>query len=607
MAMGDRDLVERVKSAIDIVEIAQAYFPLTKRGERFVALCPFHREKTPSFSIHPGRQIFHCFGCLKSGDVLTLVMEMDRLSFLEALNQLAERAGVPLPERRGGSTDGKRLRLYELMEHAASFYRESLHSPRAAIAREYLVRRGIGDRALDAFRVGYAPNEWRELTAAMKARGFTEEELLAVGLIKENEQGRRWDLLRHRVVIPILDTRGRVIAFGGRVLDDSEPKYVNSPETELFSKRSVLFGFDVARQSASSRGAFVVVEGYMDVISAHQRGIDTAVAALGTAFTHEHAQQMGRYVKRAILVFDADDGGVRATDRGVPILLAEGIDVTVVRLPNGQDPDDFLKDRDRAGFESYVDSHGEDLIDYLIRRARERHGAGPTGAARGAREVLEQVSRTTDEIQFDLFLRRTAQAFGVDESVLRRAGRVRREGTESEKFQAHHMAPSRARLRNWEQDEVFIVQASLSDAAVATQAVGALSEADFRDSGRRRVFLVIRDIVKGSQSPNPSVVLEMLKEDAAATAAIEAAFGRDFSVEESAECVIARIVERRDDDEYRRFREETRRSGPRDDDEELNRTLSQARRFLGKRYDSMKRATRKQTSEEEERPDSFEP
>jgi DNA primase len=301
-------------------------------------------------------------------------------------------------------------------------------------------------------------------------------------------------------------------------------------------------------------------------------------------------------------MFDADAGGVRAADRGVPILLAEGIDVTVVRLPQGQDPDDFLRDHDAGAFETYVENHGEDLLSFLIRRARERHGETASGSARAAKEVLEHIGVVQDEIQRDVFLNRIAQAFGVERDVLRRESRSGRQTSETERNRSRHPASSRARLRNWEQDEVFIVQASVSNAAVATRAVRALSESDFRDAGRRRVFLALRDLVRGSQSPNATIVLELLKDDAAARAALETVFGWDSHSEEPVECVIERIVARRQDVEYRRLREETRTRllDRNDDDDDLNRRLNEVATYHKRRTSSAHRAPPKDALEREE-------
>lgn len=610
----DRDLVERVKGAVDIADVAEQYFPLTRKGERFLALCPFHREKTPSFSVHSGKQIFHCFGCGKGGDVLTLVMELDRLSFPEALRQLAERAGIALPERGGGggrvgAGDQRRLRQLELLERAATFYREQLDGSEGERARAYLRQRGFDRETIDTFRIGFAPDAWRALHASLDSSGFDEEEQLHSGLVRNNDKGNVWDLLRNRIVIPIRDPQGRVIAFGGRVLagsfgdaapaatDVKAPKYVNSPETELFSKRSVLFNFDRARREATARGAFVVVEGYMDVLAAHRRGVPNVVASLGTAFTREHVTQMRRYANRVVLLFDADEGGARASDRGVTLLLEEGLDVTVATLPAGLDPDDFFREHDAGQFEAFLNDSQEDLFGFLIRRARERIGIGADGereagsvsaSARAAREVLGLVERTRDPILRDLFVRRISQEFGVDEAVLRKTSRSGQAEAGDRGGSPPGGAGSgpaaggrRGAGKAWEQDEASVLQGAVTDAEVAKLVVTTLSGTDFRDSGRRAVFAAIRDQVGEGGAPAPSLILELLAGDESARVAFQYALGQDPLPGDGPQQAVERIVGRRDQLEYRRLREEASRSGilMSGDSEDLDRHLAEFTRF----------------------------
>ncbi|MBI4881089.1 MAG: toprim domain-containing protein, partial [Planctomycetes bacterium] len=446
--------------------------------------------------------------------------------------------------------------------------------------------------------LGYAPAEWRSLLFALRSRGFTEEELVGAGLVKTNEAGHKWDLLRHRIVIPIRDARGRVIAFGGRALGDEAPKYVNSPETELFSKRAVLFALDKASRAAAAAGCFVVVEGYMDVIAAHQRGVENVVAALGTAFTAEHVSQLRRHASQVVLLFDADEGGQRATDRGATLLLREGMDVAIVTLPEGQDPDDFLRAHDAAAFWRYLADHKEDMITYLIRRAREEAGrtAGVASTAKAARSVLKLLEGMDDAVQFDLYVRKISQEFGIDEALLRQD--LRRQRGLKRPERADEAAPSRAErgmLKGWELDEVFILQAAATDAAVAGRVVEALSGADFRDPDRRAVFEAMRDIVKGSQCPAPCVVLERLKDNTSAAGALQAVLGRQMPPVDSMDCVLERMMDRRREAEYWRAREEAGRSGVLQSgtDDELDSRLDEMARYHAARYARSKDAERK--------------
>ena len=585
MTGSDRDLVDQLKSVTNIVDVAEGYFPLTQKGERFLALCPFHREKTPSFSVHVSRQIFHCFGCGKGGDVLTLVMEMERISFPEALRLLADRAGIALPERDSGSPGraGGRTRLLEVLERAAEFYQSRLASPGGKSALEYLERRGLCSQTRGHFGIGFAPDAWRELQEHLIGRGFSRAELLRAGLIKENESGNSWDLLRNRIVIPIRDTQARVIAFGGRVLDDSTPKYVNSPETELFSKKAVLFNFHEARQAASEQGFFVVVEGYMDVIAAKIRNVENVVAALGTAFTREHVQQMRRYAGRAVLLFDADAGGRRAADRSVSVLLEEGLEVQVVGLPKGQDPDDFFRENDRSAFENTLDQFSEDLLTYLVRRAREKY-SGDTASAttRAAREVLSQVELTRDPILFDQFVQRISQEFGVPERLVRRESR---NGPAPIHTAMAKSPPSKGLPgrypKAWALDESAVLLGALTERAFANRVASELSESDFRDPGRCKVFSALCACLERAGGASPSLVLESLDQDPEATSALQAVLSHNLPPKETFSDALDRILMRRGDREYRRLREEASRSGVLKDgvDDVLDSRLAEFSRF----------------------------
>lgn len=616
------DFVERVKDSVDIVEVAQGFFPLQKKGARFVALCPFHREKSPSFSVNPnpGEQFFHCFGCQKSGDVLTLVMELDHLSFPEAVKVLARKGGVPLPDTPRDPDEDKRLRLFHLTQAAADFYVGCLRGGAGRRARTYLEDREMSGAVQAEFGIGFAPDGWRNLLDALVSKGFREEEILRVGLVRQKEDGRTpYDLLRNRVVIPIRDPRGRVIGFGGRTLgpdnDPHAPKYINSPETDLFSKRTVLFGFDRARDAASKEGAFLIMEGYMDVIAAHQRGLKHAVGVLGTALTRDHAQSMLRHAKRAVLLFDADEGGKRAADRGAPILLSEGLEVSVVSLPDGKDPDEFLRAHDVESFRALIRDRAEDLISFLSRRARERHSVdGVASGAAAVRDVLETVGQVRDAIRRDLFLSRVAQEFAVDERLVRReAGRMYGAAN------SHPDGPSetsgrapRPRLRAFEIDEVFVLRGAVFQPALAKRAAEVLLESDFQDPVRRRIFLTMKVRVAAGDSAGLSEMQLALREDGAAYDALNAALGRNIPEGESAEAALSRILSRRTEVKYRKVRDEVRRAGgqgPPDrktttgpdggqgagsdtEDAELEQRLRQLQRFHKDRYSKSKDAQR---------------
>ncbi len=559
MAPSGGDLADRVKSAVDIVEVARGYFPLTQRGERFWALCPFHPEKTPSFSVNPGRQIFACFGCKKSGDVLTLVMEMERLTFREALRTLAERAGIPMPDQKKPSREEeRRLRLLEITKEAAAFYSSVLASPAGKLAREYLLKRGFSPESIKKFGLGYAPDDWRTLLPHLKQKGFSDSEVVAAGLAKAKDSGTPYDLLRNRVIIPIRDPRGRVIAFGGRVLDASEPKYLNTPETELFSKRTVLFGMERARMAASARGSFVVVEGYMDALAAHQHGLEHVVATLGTALTREHARAMRQITSRVVLLFDADEGGRRAADRGAPLLLQEGMDVRIASLPDQKDPDEYLQAHGAEAFGVFLDTAGEDLVTFLIRRAKAHYGVGVGSTAKAAREVLGLIGSIEDPIGMDVALKRIATEFGVDEQLLRKE--LPKAGPAPGATRNNEPLPvvsPKAALSAADQDELAVLLGLMTDPFFAQHLESTLCETDFRDAARRRVFMTARAVrANEGISPSPSVLQERLRPDREAFDACSLALSRDVHRGDSVGAALERLVRRRDEVEYRKLRAE---------------------------------------------------
>jgi DNA primase len=607
-SISDKAVVERVRTAIDIVDVAQSYFPLTRRGDRYVALCPFHKEKTPSFSLHSGKQVYHCFGCKKSGDVFTLVMELDRLTFPEALKVLARRAGVALPERgpRGVAAEAeeeRRLELFAVLKHAEEFYRAALESPQGAIAREYLAQRGFSIDALEQFGVGFAPAEWRALFDHLLRRGHREDAIVRAGVVRRKEDGKRpFDLLRRRVVVPIRDVRGRVVAFGGRVLpgDDGGPKYLNTPETELFSKRALLFGLDRAREEAAHRGEFVVVEGYLDVIGAHQHGVSHVVATLGTALTPDHARLMKRSAERVTLLFDPDEGGRRGTDLGLAVLLEAGFDVGVATLPDGLDPDEYLARHGgdaAAEFDRFLIASREELVEYLMRRAGERTGEGGKEAMEeAARGVLRAIGFVRNPLQRDHIVMQLANRFLISEPLLRaEAGRLIRQESAGATPAADEISlPSVGALPKDEQDEVFVLHGVTTCATLARRAVEELTERDFRDSSRKRLFEAARRLCASGATPSPSLLAASLEEDVTAQSMLSQVVGCEMPAGESPEKAIDRLVARRSSLEYRRLREAANRTGvlKSSDDSVVDPNLAELSRRQAERYRRLKEQER---------------
>lgn len=343
-----RDPREAIRERIDLVELVSGYVRLERAGSNFKGLCPFHTERTPSFYVSPSLNRFHCFGCGASGDAFSFLMRIEGISFREALQRLAARAGIELhPESTEQSEQRDELeRLRRAVFAAHFYYRHCLQ--RAPRARQYLQQRGLTPATIERFQLGYAPGGWDHLLRFLRRHRISEQEALQAGLIRQGEHGY-YDYLRDRLVFPIHDAAGRVIAFGGRTMGDEEPKYLNTPETPLFEKRNTLYGWHLARGAILRQRSAIVVEGYMDLLMLHQHGFEHAVATLGTAFTEQHAARLQRMVERVYLLYDSDDAGIRAALRAAEVLEAAGIPTFIVELPAGEDPDSLLQ---KAGTEA---------------------------------------------------------------------------------------------------------------------------------------------------------------------------------------------------------------------------------------------------------------
>jgi DNA primase len=423
MALIPEETIERIKAASDIVEIVSEHVQMRHAGRNWLGLCPFHNEKSPSFNLQPELQIYHCFGCGVGGDVVKFVQEIDKVSFVEALTFLAERAGIPVPRRGGSSADDERNdQLFRANELAAKYFQYMLRQPAGADALRYLHERGLTDETIDEFRIGYALPGWTELLEMAGRRDFATPALEQAGLVVQSRKGRgHYDRFRNRVIFPIANLSNRVIAFGARALaTDDQPKYLNSPETPIYHKSSVLYGMSRAREAIRRDGTAIVVEGYMDVVSLAQGGVDNVVSSSGTAVTPSHAGLLGRYSERVVLLFDGDAAGGTAAERGVEVLLGIEVDTRIVTLPAGQDPDSFVR-RDKGADElrQLIDKAPPALDIYLDRMAAGVDLNSVTGRARAIERLLPLIAECKDEVRRNLMIRRAAQRLDVDEQALR--------------------------------------------------------------------------------------------------------------------------------------------------------------------------------------------
>ena len=415
------DLIQEIRTRNDIVSVISSYVKLTKKGGGYFGCCPFHNEKTPSFHVRPDRQTYHCFGCGVGGNVITFLMEYENYSFQEALKELAERAGIALPEEEPDAEERKRIglrqRLLDVNKEAATFYAKQLYSERGTRGREYFAGRRLSRDTMIKFGLGYAPQTSNALYQYLKTQGYSDEIISQAGLAKITEK-RITDRFWNRVMFPIMDSNRRVIGFGGRVMGDGEPKYLNSPETILFDKSRNLYGLHLAKRSRA--GYFLLCEGYMDVISMHQAGFDQAVASLGTSLTEGHAALIARYVKEVVLTYDSDGAGIKAAMRAIPILKAAGVNVRVLDLKPYKDPDEFIKALGAEAFQERIDAA---INGFLFETDVIRSGFNMNDPAEKTafyRQIAGKLTEFTEELERENYLASAAQRHGIPADGLRK-------------------------------------------------------------------------------------------------------------------------------------------------------------------------------------------
>jgi DNA primase len=412
----ENDNVERVKAAIDIVSLVSGYVSLKKRGRTHVGLCPFHTEKTPSFHVDAGRQTYKCFGCGKGGDVLSFLMEVKGMSFVEALQELAGQAGITI--EKSGKPSSEKNRFYEINALALKFYRYALQSPKGADARDYLKARGLKDETIDAFELGFAPDSWDALARALKGKGVEAALAEKCGLLIERPTGGYYDRFRNRVMFPIRDITSEVIGFGARIMGQGEPKYLNTPESSVFLKRKVLYNLHRVKGSIRSKGV-AIVEGYMDVVSLSNAGFHEAVATLGTALSDDHVRTLSRFTDRIRLVFDGDSAGRKAMLRSVDPFLSNEVIPGVVVLPDGKDPDDIA--RTDPGLWSELLLKAPSIWDFIL---DESFSSRDTSKLEDKKtlmnELIPVVSRIKDPFVRELLAQRLAVRLKVSEEVVLR-------------------------------------------------------------------------------------------------------------------------------------------------------------------------------------------
>ncbi|HJB15714.1 MAG TPA: DNA primase [Candidatus Blautia excrementipullorum] len=400
------DIIEEVRSKNDIVDVVSQYVKLTRKGSSYFGLCPFHNEKTPSFSVSPGKQMYYCFGCGAGGNVFNFIMEYENFTFGEALKHLADRAGVELPKieysREVREKAQEKAELLEINKHAAQYYYYQLRTEKGEAGYRYLTGRGLTEETMRSFGLGYSDKFSDGLYRYLKSKGYKDERLRESGLFNVDERHGMYDKFWNRVIFPIMDVNNRVIGFGGRVMGDGKPKYLNSPETKIFDKSRNLYGLNAARKSR--KNYLILCEGYMDVISMHQAGFTNAVASLGTALTSGHASLLKRYTQEVLLLYDSDEAGIRAALRGIPILREAGVNSRVVDLKPCKDPDEFIKNMGAKAFEERLNQASDSFLFRIRVAEREFPMEEPQGQNRFFERCAEMLLGLKDELERNLYI-----------------------------------------------------------------------------------------------------------------------------------------------------------------------------------------------------------
>ncbi len=497
------EVIDRIRNSTDIVEVLSDYIPLKKSGQNYKGLCPFHSEKTPSFMVSPSKQLYHCFGCGAGGDVFNFLVRYESLSFPEAIRILAKRAGIKIEVKsKDPRLKTERESLIRINREAEEYFQRILKGSSGKAARGYLLKRGIKEKTIEDFRLGFSLPAWEGLLTALGEKGYSPEILHKAGLIIPRENGKGYyDRFRGRIIFPICNIEGDVIGFGGRVLDDSLPKYLNSPETPLYSKGENLYAFNNAKEYIRKEGFLILVEGYMDAIALHQSGIPNAVATLGTALTKGHLRAINRFTKKVMIVFDADPAGQKAASIGLDIFLEGGMDVRVVSLPQGDDPDSFIRREGKDNFLNFLQK-APALIDFNLRQILGQD-SGVTEdlneRIRRVGEALVVISKIPNSIERGFYIKKIAEETDIDEASLleelkklKGPKKVQSSRTSASSVEPFTIHSSQSRPKA----EEILIHLMLKNKGIAGEIVDSLSPDDFVYPPFRIIVKAIEDSLK---------------------------------------------------------------------------------------------------------------
>ncbi|MBQ2792339.1 MAG: DNA primase [Oscillospiraceae bacterium] len=523
--MLSESFISELKARNDIEEVISSYVNVKRRGRNLVGLCPFHSEKTPSFTVYPDSQSFYCFGCGAGGDVVTFVKKIENLDYIEAVKSLAQRAGLAMPEDGYDDSYAKlKTRVLEINRETARFYHQCLISPVGKKALEYLRGRGLSDNTIRRFGLGFAPESWDAVIKHLRGKGFTFDEMAAAAVAVKSARGSYYDQFRGRVIFPIIDIRGNVIAFGGRLMDGQGPKYLNSPDTPVFKKSRNLFALNYAKSSKES--ALILAEGYMDVVALHQAGFTNAVATLGTALTAEQARMISQYAAEVVIAYDSDGAGQKATNRAINIFGEIGLPVRVLKVQDAKDPDEFIKKFGATRFKMLLEGAGS-AMEFEIAKLRAKYDLdSPDGKVGFLKEFAGFMAGIRNPIERDVYVTKTAQELGVakDPLLVQINYIIRQRAKSDEKKKARDLSvfasgpnerrdPQRMSNLKEALAEERLIGILLKNPDYHGDILGKIRPEDFVTDFNREIFSVISDRLGQNRSVELIALSEQLSEE----------------------------------------------------------------------------------------------
>lgn len=536
-------IVETVLNRVNIVEVVSECIPLKRAGRNFRALCPFHQEKTPSFMVSADKQIYHCFGCGAGGNVFNFLMQFERIDFPEAVQILAKKAGVAIPENLSYDTkesSGVTAQLLKACEGSASFYEGNLGSTSGIQAKDYLSKRGITAETMKMFRLGFAPDKWDSLISHLRNKGVNLSAMEKAGLVIPKEGGGYYDRFRNRVIFPIFDVKARAIGFGARVLDKTLPKYVNSPETPLYIKGKNLYGLWASKDAIREEDSVVVVEGYLDLITAFQHGVTNVVASSGTALTVDQARLIKRYTHNVIIIYDGDPSGQIATVRALDIFVEEDMHVRVVSLPEGYDPDLFIRKNGIERFKTLIKG-AQSLFDYKMSILKSRYDAKDAeGKEKICSEMLPTIQKFRSPVVQSEYLKELAQELKVKEEALLQEAMLLRDTRKGRGFALPSTAGTQKAIHPVEK---FLIKLMLEEDAIIHELKDKLEPDDFQDERIAKIVALMFDCMAEGKAIEPSKLLTRIGDAEAMRLVCESTFLPEIN-DENREKIIADCIQR---------------------------------------------------------------